>query len=519
MKDVIVIPTYNESKNIIQIITEIFKLLPKIFILVVDDNSPDGTAGIVKNLEKDYPNLSLLLRNKKEGLGRAYINAFEEILKDKNVKKIVTMDADFSHNPQYLTKMLKAAESSDVVIGSRYIRGGKTKGWELWRRILSRGANFYCRLVIQLPIFDYTSGFNIINADFLRKIDFSKIDVSGYAFLIELKYLLWKENASLKEIPILLKNRRGGESKIASHIIEEGILAPWKMIFKKTNKNCPLCKKETAVFFTKKNSCNVYKCKNCSLIFVLPLSENHLEIYSQDYFSGAKKGFGYVDYDIDKKAMSSALNSYLDKIEKFIPKTGKILDVGAATGFFIKLAEQRGWKAQGVEVSEYASKIARERGLDVATGTLENVNFEGNSFNLITFWDVVEHLSDPKLTISLAHKVLEKGGVIAINTPDSGSFIAKLLGKDWHLIVPPEHLFLFNQENLSNLLREIGFEILFIGRIGKKFTLQYASQIMANKRKSPIFDWVAKFLRNNFLGKLIIPFSLGDNFFILGCKK
>lgn len=233
MKDVIIIPTYNERENIAQIISEIFELLPEIFILVVDDNSPDGTANFVKDLQKKFPNLSLLLRNKKEGLGRAYIDAFEKTLKDKNVKKIVTMDADFSYNPKYLTEMLKTADNFDVVIGSRYINGGKTEGRELWRRILSWGANFYCRLVIRLPIFDYTSGFNVIRAVFLRKIDFSKIDISGYVFLIELKCLLWKEGASFKEIPILFKNRRDGESKMSRRVINEGILAPWKILFKK----------------------------------------------------------------------------------------------------------------------------------------------------------------------------------------------------------------------------------------------------------------------------------------------
>ncbi|MCX6760663.1 MAG: glycosyltransferase [Candidatus Nealsonbacteria bacterium] len=133
MKDVIIIPTYNEKENISQIISETFKLLPRVFVLVVDDNSPDGTAEIVRELKKKFPNLSLLLRNKKEGLGKAYINAFEEILKDKDIKKIVMMDADFTHNPAYLSEMLKVADNFNVVIGSRHVKGGKTEGWELFR--------------------------------------------------------------------------------------------------------------------------------------------------------------------------------------------------------------------------------------------------------------------------------------------------------------------------------------------------------------------------------------------------
>ena len=519
MKDVIIIPTYNEKENISQIISEIFSLLPGVFILVVDDNSPDGTAEIVRDLKKKFPNISLLLRSKKEGLGKAYINAFQETLKDKDVKKIIMMDADFAHNPAYLPEMLKAAEDFNVVIGSRHIKGGGTEGWELWRRVLSKGANFYCRQFLRLPIHDYTSGFNVIDADFLRRIDFSKIDISGYAFLIELKYLLSKEGASLKEIPIVLKNRPAGESKISNHIIREGVFAPWKMIFKKIKKTCPVCDQITSNFFVKKDNFNFFKCGDCGLIFISPVPGDNLKIYSSDYFSGAKKGFGYVDYDIDKRAMSSSLNSYLDKIEKVLPQKGNLLDIGAATGFFIEMAEKRGWKTQGVEFSEYAAQKARDKKLNVKTGTFESSGLKENSFNLVTLWDVVEHLSNPKETLFSVYNILDKGGVIAINTPDSGSFVARALNKGWHLIVPPEHLFLFSQKSLSKLLKGIGFEILFIGKIGKKFTLQYAVQIMANKQKSSVLNLLAKNLQNNFLGKIIIPFSLGDNFFLLARKN
>lgn len=519
MKDVIIIPTYNEKENISQIISETFRLLPGVFVLVVDDNSPDGTAEVVNGLKKQFPNLSLLLRKRKEGLGKAYINAFEETLKDKDVRKIAMMDADFTHNPAHLSEMLQTADDFDVVIGSRHIEGGKTEGWELWRRVLSKGANFYCRQVLRLPIYDYTSGFNVINADSLRKVDFSKIDISGYAFLIELKYLLNKEGASLKEIPILLKNRRGGESKISNHIISEGIFAPWKMIFKKTEKNCPVCEKKTAYFFTRKNSFNFLKCRECGLVFISSVPDNNLKIYSSDYFSGAKEGFGYVDYEVDKKAMSSSLDSYLDKIEKVLPKKGKLLDVGTATGFFLEVAKKRGWNARGIEFSEYAAKKARDKGLDVKTGTLEGAGFGQGSFDLVTLLDVVEHLSDPKSTLSSVHGILAKGRIIAINTPDSGSLVSRILNKGWHLIVPPEHLFLFSQKSLRKLLENIGFEVVFSGRVGKRFTLQYAVQIIANKQKGAIFNRLAGFLGNSFLGKLVIPFSLGDNFFMVARKK
>ena len=202
-------------------------------------------------------------------------------------------------------------------------------------------------------------------------------------------------------------------------------------------------------------------------------------------------------------------------------RKGMMLGEGAGVLILeeMELAKKRSWKVQGIEFSEYAAKKAREKGLNVKTGTLEKADFNDNSFSLITFWDVVEHLSNPKVTLSSAYRILKKDGVIAINTPDAGSFIAKLLNRGWYSMVPPEHLFLFNQKNLSRLLKEIGFEILFVGKIGKRFTLQYATQIFANKQKSFIFTWLAKFFGNNFLGRLIIPFSPRDNFFLLARKK
>lgn len=231
--DVVVIPTYNEKDNIGGIILAIFKMSPGINILVVDDNSPDGTSGVVKKMQAQYSNLSILERPSKQGLGRAYLDAFQAVLKNNEVKHIIMMDADFSHDPKYLPEMLETAKNFDVVIGSRYVSGGGTVGWEAWRRFLSKFGNLYSRMVTGMPIFDCTGGFNLIKTNFLRKIDLSSVSMSGYAFQIELKYLLWTAGAQFKEIPIIFKNRLNGESKISNHIIKEGILAPWKIKKKK----------------------------------------------------------------------------------------------------------------------------------------------------------------------------------------------------------------------------------------------------------------------------------------------
>ncbi|MFH1575559.1 MAG: glycosyltransferase [Candidatus Nealsonbacteria bacterium] len=232
MKDVIIIPTYNEKKNIGELIRTIFSLLPSVYILVVDDSSPDGTADEVEKLKKEFPHLELLLREKKEGLRKAYVAAFRKVLSDSDVRCICTMDADFSHSAQHLLKMLQEIEKFDVVVGSRYVKGGEISGWSFWRKALSRAARLYCQIIFRLTIKDYTSGFMCIRSFSLRRIELEKIRASGFVFLIELKYFLWIKGASFKEIPIILENRKEGESKITLGIILEGIFTPWRLIFK-----------------------------------------------------------------------------------------------------------------------------------------------------------------------------------------------------------------------------------------------------------------------------------------------
>ena len=232
-KNVIVIPTYNERENVSLLVEEIFSLLPKIHILVVDDNSPDGTAVAIKKLQAQYSNLSLLKRPAKNGLGGAYIAGFKKLLTDPGVENIFMMDADFSHNPKYLSEFLKESQNYDLVVGSRYIKGGGIAKWEWWRKILSAGGNIYVRFLLGGNISDWTGGFNCIRAEFLRKIDLDSINLSGYAFIMGIKYFLIKAGTRAKEIPIIFEARRGGESKLSHHIIREGIIAPWKLLKRK----------------------------------------------------------------------------------------------------------------------------------------------------------------------------------------------------------------------------------------------------------------------------------------------
>lgn len=233
-KTVVLIPTYNERENIQRLVPELFALHPDLFIVAIDDNSPDGTGESVRSMMKQYRNLSLLSRREKQGLGEAYKAGMKRALKDPAVDAIITMDADGSHTAEYIAGLLSAGRRYDLVIGSRYVRGGGIENWEAWRYALSRYGNLYARTITGLPIRDLTSGFMLFNAALLRKVDFSRLQASGYAFLMELKFCMARAlGGRVTEVPILFRSRREGESKISRHIISEGLKTPWRLLYRR----------------------------------------------------------------------------------------------------------------------------------------------------------------------------------------------------------------------------------------------------------------------------------------------
>lgn len=221
MKIVVIIPTYNERSNISALIKEIFVIYPEIQILIVDDNSPDGTGELVGCLSQEYGNVHVIHRARKMGLASAYREGFEWAL-ERNFEYIFQMDADFSHSPADMQKILEKAETTaDLVIGSRYKGGLRIKGWSIFRIGLSYLANFYARIILGLNIYDVTSGFRCFRADILRKFDLSMIRSEGYAFQIEMVYLYSKKNYRVEESNIIFVERKKGKSKFSLKIIIE----------------------------------------------------------------------------------------------------------------------------------------------------------------------------------------------------------------------------------------------------------------------------------------------------------
>ncbi len=235
-KALVIIPTYNEKDNIAGIIDRVFQLEKSFNILVVDDNSPDGTANIVENLQNKYSQkIFLLNRPKKEGLGKAYIAGFKWALQ-QDYDYIFEMDADFSHPPEKLIDLLETLEQNeaDVSVGSRYLKGRiNVVNWDLKRILLSYFASIYVRLITGIPVKDTTAGFVGYKKEVLKSFDFDKIEFIGYAFQIEMKYKAWKKGFKIKEIPIIFTDRVRGKSKMHGGIISEAIWGVLKLRFSK----------------------------------------------------------------------------------------------------------------------------------------------------------------------------------------------------------------------------------------------------------------------------------------------
>jgi len=234
-ENLVVIPTFNEKENIERIIRKVFSLEKEFDVLIVEDNSPDGTAAIVKRLITQFPNrLFIEERKGKLGLGTAYIHGFKWAL-EREYRYIFEMDADFSHNPEDLPRLHHACDvlGADVAIGSRYIKGVNVVNWPMGRVLMSYFASSYVRMITRMKIMDTTAGFKCYHRSLLQAIDFEKIKFTGYAFQIEMKYTAWKLGYKIIEVPIIFTDRTEGESKMSRGIFREAILGVIQLRFKR----------------------------------------------------------------------------------------------------------------------------------------------------------------------------------------------------------------------------------------------------------------------------------------------
>ena len=227
----VILPTYNEADNLPRIVPSILEQDPRIDVLVVDDDSPDGTGALADDLSQASDRVNVIHRSEKQGLGGAYIEGFRWGL-ERNYDLLFEMDADFSHRPDALPLFIEKARDFDIVLGSRYLDGRVTViNWPMSRLLISFFGSWYARFVTRLPVRDATGGFNCWRREVMESLDFSRIESNGYTFQIELKLRAWRKGFSLTEIPIIFEERESGESKMSKRIVREAIWKVWKLRF------------------------------------------------------------------------------------------------------------------------------------------------------------------------------------------------------------------------------------------------------------------------------------------------
>ncbi len=228
-KALVIVPTYNERDNLPPLVAKLLSLPVAIDLLVVDDNSPDGTGKIADDLAAKHPQVHVLHRAEKNGLGRAYCAGFAWAL-ERDYEYIMEMDGDFSHNPDDIAKFLEAAKDADLVIGSRYCNGIRVINWPLTRLMLSMSAGLYVRIITGMPFSDPTGGFKCFRRHALKSIDLDGVRSNGYSFQIELTHKLWRQGMRVVEVPIIFTDRFQGTSKISRKIVYEAVFMVWRLL-------------------------------------------------------------------------------------------------------------------------------------------------------------------------------------------------------------------------------------------------------------------------------------------------
>src|SRR4051812_13618474 len=228
MKALVIIPTYNERENLPNLVPAILAQGESFHVLVVDDNSPDGTGGIADDLSAADPRVQVLHRDGKRGLGTAYVAGFKWAL-ERGFEYVFEMDADFSHDPDALPSLLEGAMRGDCAVGSRWVPGGGTENWSFLRTFISRGGSVYSKLILGVPVNDLTSGFKCFSAYVLRSLDLDAIQSNGYAFQVEVNYRCHRKGFRIVEVPIKFVDRRVGKSKMSAWIVVEAMGVVWKL--------------------------------------------------------------------------------------------------------------------------------------------------------------------------------------------------------------------------------------------------------------------------------------------------
>lgn len=543
-------PTYNEVGNAERLIEALHAELPAADVLVIDDASTDGTGRLLDELRSDDPTLEVIHRPRKLGVGTAHKLALLYARK-MGYSRVITMDADFSHHPRYLGTMLAQLDVFEFVTGSRYVEGGRCD-YGLRRRIISRTANAIARIAVGLRLAENTTLFRGFTRDLLTRLDIDRIRSDGYSFAIESLFEISRVTDRLAEFPIHFEDRVAGDSKISRAEIYKAILTIARLSLSRVN---PFARPTPAVRETMKvepticagcgcefqierhpsreppadgdgrprswrsprsmdsaaYSCashdsrthgRILDCLQCGLIFMEPrVSERDLvSAYSES------RDESYL-YNMDARVQTFDYN--LARVRRHIPDEARVLDVGSHCGVFLRVAESHSIDIMGVEPSSWAVEAASQvTSRPLVHGTLEDLPADVRSFDVVTMWDVLEHLYDPLGQLRRIHQLLVPDGTLMFSTIMIDNWFPRLMGAEWPWLMDM-HLFYFTEDTIADMTRRAGFEVIESHKYCHIVTVQYLFEKLASLG-IPRMKSAGRLIGRTFVGKFQVPFRFGD---------
>lgn len=533
--------TYNEVDVIDDLISKIVLNAPNADILVIDDSSPDGTAELLNGIQRNIHNLILMQRPRKLGIGTAhklaityaYLNGYDNL---------ITMDADFSHNPHYIPIIFEALKNNDFVIGSRYMNGGSCD-YTGARKFISKTANWLVRNILNVPLRETTTSFRGFSRNLLEALASPRPYSEGYSFFFETTLVACKFSNAITEIPIHFQDRRCGETKISKKEILKAcfhLLKLWKTTHfnskldsshtKTKNENCPSCfgqeyslliqqtghdKKQSADSYmcttsTHRKHGEIVKCLRCGLVHTNPMpNKEELKKFYSDVSDPV-----YLE---NLEARQATFRHNWEHIWRLMPPPAKLLDIGCYCGGFLDIAKETGYDVTGLEPSKWATELCHMRNhSNVTQGTISSLPITNSPFDIITAWDVIEHLDSPRDDLMKINQSLRLGGKFVFSTLNIDSLFAKAMGKHWPWYLDM-HLLYFTPDTLNDLVKTAGFHVANIRPYRHIITSEYFLGKLASLG-IPFADKISTLITKTPLKNLKIPFQLGD-IVLVTCTK
>jgi glycosyltransferase involved in cell wall biosynthesis len=533
MKVLIFTATYNEADNIFSLVQECLSVLPQAEMLIVDDNSPDGTSRVLTSLAAQlFGRLKVITRPRKLGLGSAHKLAMKYALRE-GYDALITMDADYSHNPKYLPAIAKELEIAEFVTGSRYMEGGRCD-YGLGRQLVSRSANTLTRALLGIPLFETTTSFRGFKRSLLERMPLDQIQAEGYAFFFESIFHSTRTALRSSEIPIHFEDRRSGTSKISKKEIVRAILHLVRLLgvrlagrlpIKPEGQSfepddpCDLCGyRLNTVIYPSRNvghqadyyRCTtsqhgshgrIVKCLVCGLVATNPkmpelkLNELYSQVIDEEYVS-----------NIPSRERTFRYN--FSRIRRLLPMRGLLTDIGSYYGVFLNEARKEGFEVHGVEPSKPACEFARKRyKVDILCGTMRDKKTQADC-DVITSWDVLEHCYSPSEELKSVAKSLKPGGKFAFCTLNWRNWFARALGEKWPWLIDM-HLYYFDDDVIEDLLSRNGLRLIYATTYCHIVTGEYFIKKLVRLRV-PFAGALFKSLSALPLRKLMVPFRFGD---------